>query len=144
MTVSLRVVAGSASGNLADAIAAQLGMAPAPSVIERFPDGEVRPAVDNVCGDDIYVIQATGPPVNEHLVELLLLVDAARRAHAGRVTAVIPYVGYARQDRRTASAKPSPSGSSPTPSRVPAPTGRCWSIPTPPHWRPCSPSRSRP
>jgi ribose-phosphate pyrophosphokinase len=101
VTVSLRVVAGSASGDLADAIAARLRMAPAPSVIERFPDGEVRPAVDNVCGDDVYVIQATGPPVNEHLVELLLLVDAARRAHAGRVTAVIPYFGYARQDRRS-------------------------------------------
>ena len=101
MTMGLRVVAGPASGRLADAIAARLGGAPAPSVVERFPDGEVRPAVDEVCGDDVYVVQATGPPVNEHLVELLLLVDATRRAHAGRVTAVIPYAGYARQDRRT-------------------------------------------
>lgn len=94
-------MAGSASGTLADGIAAQLGVTPAPRVIERFPDGELRPIVDNACGDDVYVVQATGPPVNEHLVELLLLLDAARRALAGRVTAVIPYFGYARQDRRT-------------------------------------------
>ena len=94
-------MAGSASEALTDAIAARLDVPPAPSVIERFPDSELRPAVDDVCGDDVYVIQATGPPVNDHLVELLLLLDATRRAHAGRVTAVIPYFGYARQDRRS-------------------------------------------
>jgi ribose-phosphate pyrophosphokinase len=99
--VSLRVVPGPASGTLADAIAALLGVTPVPTVIERFPDGELRPAVDDVGGDDVYVVQATAPPVNEHLVELLLLLDATRRAHAGRVTAVIPYFGYARQDRRS-------------------------------------------
>ena len=92
---------GPASGTLADAIAARLGVTPVPTVTERFPDGELRPAVDDVGGDDVYVVQATAPPVNEHLVELLLLLDATRRAHAGRVTAVIPYFGYARQDRRS-------------------------------------------
>lgn len=97
----LRVVAGTASGALADAVAARLGEPPAVAVVERFPDGELRPAVDDVCGDDVYVVQASGPPVNDNLVELLLLLDACRRAHAGRVTAVIPYFGYARQDRRT-------------------------------------------
>jgi ribose-phosphate pyrophosphokinase len=99
--VSLRIVAGSASTALAGATAARLGVELAPTVLERFPDGELRPAVDDVRADDVYVVQATGPPVNEHLVELLLLLDATRRAHAGRVTAVIPYFGYARQDRRT-------------------------------------------
>jgi ribose-phosphate pyrophosphokinase len=98
--VSLRIVAGTASTRLADAIAARLGVVPAPAVVERFPDGELRPAVDDVRDDDVYVVQATGPPVNEHLVELLLLLDACRRAHSGRVTAVVPYFGYARQDRR--------------------------------------------
>ena len=92
---------GPASGTLADAIAARLGVTPVPTVSERFPDGELRPAVDDVGGDDVYVVQATAPPVNEHLVGLLLLLDATRRAHAGRVTAVIPYFGYARQDRRS-------------------------------------------
>jgi ribose-phosphate pyrophosphokinase len=96
----LQVVAGTASEDVGDAIAALLGVTAAPSVVERFPDGELRPAVDDVAGDDVYVVQATCPPVNEHLVELLLLLDAARRALAGRVT-VIPYFGYARQDRRT-------------------------------------------
>jgi ribose-phosphate pyrophosphokinase len=62
----------------------------------------VRPIVENVCGADVYVIQPTAPPVNEHLVELLLLLDACRRAHAAGVAAVVPYFGYARQDRRTA------------------------------------------
>jgi ribose-phosphate pyrophosphokinase len=99
--MSPRVVAGTASKSLADAIAARLGVEPAPAVVERFPDGELRPAVDDVSGDDVYVVQATGPPVNEHLVELLLLLDACHRAHAVRVTGVIPYFGYARQDRRT-------------------------------------------
>jgi ribose-phosphate pyrophosphokinase len=99
--MSPRVVAGTASKSLADAIAARLGVEPAPAVVERFPDGELRPAVDDVGGDDVYVVQATGPPVNEHLVELLLLLDACHRAHAARVTGVIPYFGYARQDRRT-------------------------------------------
>ena len=69
--------------------------------MERYPDGEVRPIVENVCGADVYVIQPTAPPVNEHLVELLLL-DACRWARAARVAAVVPYFGYARQDRRTA------------------------------------------
>jgi ribose-phosphate pyrophosphokinase len=68
--------------------------------VERFPDGELRPIMLGVRGDDVFVVQPTGPPVNDHLVELLLLIDACRRAGAGRVTAVVPYFGYARQDRR--------------------------------------------
>ena len=67
--------------------------------VERFPDGELRPVVANVRRDDVYVLEPTGPPVSEHVVELLLLLDACRRAGAERVTAVVPYFGYARQDR---------------------------------------------
>ena len=69
--------------------------------LARFPDGELRPTVENICGADVYVIQPTAPPVSEHIVELLPLLDACRRSRAARVTAVAPYFGYARQDRRT-------------------------------------------
>jgi ribose-phosphate pyrophosphokinase len=68
--------------------------------VERFPDGELRPYMPGVRGGDVFLVQPTGPPVNDNLVELLLSLDACRRAGAGRVTAVVPYFGYARQDRR--------------------------------------------
>lgn len=100
MTV-LRIVSGSANPGLASAIANYLGVEPGGGSPQRYPDGELRPSIENACGSDIYVIQPTSPPVNEHLVELLLLLDACRRARAARVTAVVPYFGYARQDRRT-------------------------------------------
>src|SRR6266568_3514903 len=98
----LRIICGSASPRLADAIIARCGGGAGGCVVERFPDGEVRPIVENVAGCDVYVVQSTSPPVAEHLVELLLILDACRRAYAGRITAVLPYFGYARQDRRTA------------------------------------------
>jgi len=96
-----RIVAGTANPILAGAVAAGLGGESALTELEHFPDGELRPVVGAVRGDDVYVIQPTSPPVNEHLVELLLLLDACRRAGALRVTAVVPYFGYARQDRRS-------------------------------------------
>jgi ribose-phosphate pyrophosphokinase len=99
--VALRIVAGRANPALAEAVAAGLGGEPVPYELERFSDGEIRPMVGSVRGDDVYVIQSTSPSVNEHLVELLLVVDACRRAGALRVTAVVPYFGYARQDRRS-------------------------------------------
>ena len=99
--MSLRIVAGTASRTLGNAIAVELGRELAASQVESFPDGELRPAVDGMRDDDVYVVQSTGPPVSDHLVELLLLVDACRRAGAGRLTAVVPYLGYARQDRRS-------------------------------------------
>ena len=99
--MKLRIVAGTANPGLARALAATLGVALTGCEVERFPDGELRPAVEEVRGDDVYVVQPTAPPVNEHLVELVLLLDACRRAGAGRVTAVVPYFGYARQDRRS-------------------------------------------
>jgi ribose-phosphate pyrophosphokinase len=97
----LRIVSGSANPSLASAIANYLGVDSGGCSLQRFPDGELRPVVENVCGSDVYVIQPTSPPVNEHIVELLLLLDACCRARAARVTAVVPYFGYARQDRRT-------------------------------------------
>jgi ribose-phosphate pyrophosphokinase len=97
----LQIVSGSANPGLASAIANHLGVESDGCSLERFPDGELRPTVENACGSDVYVIQPTSPPVNEHIVELLLLLDACRRARAARVTAVVPYFGYARQDRRT-------------------------------------------
>jgi ribose-phosphate pyrophosphokinase len=94
------IVSGSAHRALAGAVAAALGGEPVACEVERFPDGELRPCVGDVRGADTYVVQPTGPVVNEHLVELLLLLDACRRSGARRITAVVPYFGYARQDRR--------------------------------------------
>jgi ribose-phosphate pyrophosphokinase len=101
MTI-LRIVSGSANPGLASAVANYLGAEPDGCALQRFPDGELRPTVEKVCGCDVYIVQPTSPPVNEHIVELLMLLDACRRARAARVTAVVPYFGYARQDRRTA------------------------------------------
>jgi ribose-phosphate pyrophosphokinase len=98
--VSLRIVPGSANPLLAGAIARTLGTEPVRCELERFPDTEIRPALGPLRGDDVYVIQPTGPPVSDHVLELLLLLDACRRGGAGRITAVLPYFGYARQDRR--------------------------------------------
>src|SRR5512144_1867991 len=97
--MSVRILAGTAHPSLAAAVASALGCALTACEVERFPDGELRPVVVSVRGEDVYVVQPTGPPVNEHLVELLLVLDACRRA-GDRVTAVVPYFGYARQDRR--------------------------------------------
>jgi len=99
--VNLRIVCGTSNRALASRVSSALGTDPVAGEVERFPDGELRPTVGGVRGDDVYVVQPTGPPVSDHLVELLLLLDACRRAGAGRVTAVVPYFGYARQDRRS-------------------------------------------
>jgi ribose-phosphate pyrophosphokinase len=99
--MSLRIVAGTGNAPLASEIAVALSCELAACEVQRFPDGELRPAVADVRGHDVYVIEPTGPPVSENIVELLLLLDACRRAGAERVTAVVPYFGYARQDRRT-------------------------------------------
>jgi ribose-phosphate pyrophosphokinase len=100
--MTLRLVPGTGNRQLATAIAARLRIEATPCEVARFPDGELRPSLAEVRGDDVYVVQPTGPPVNDHLVELLMVLDACRRAGADRVTAVVPYFGYARQDRRAA------------------------------------------
>jgi ribose-phosphate pyrophosphokinase len=100
--MSFSVVAGSGNTHLGESVASRLGIALADTTIERFPDGEAHVTVETrVRGHDVYIIQAIGPPVDQHLVELLMLADAARRGGAARVTAAIPYLGYARQDHRT-------------------------------------------
>lgn len=99
--MTLRIVSGTANRSLATAVTDALHTEQTSCDIVRFPDGELRPVVGRMRGDDVYVVQPTGPPVNEHLTELLLLLDACRRAGARRITAVVPYFGYARQDRRS-------------------------------------------
>lgn len=103
----LELLSGTAHPGLAREIAGHLGVAVGPLVVSRFPDGEVHVAIDaSVRGKDVYVVQPTCPPVNENLVELLIILDALCRASAGRITAVIPYYGYARQDKKTAGREP--------------------------------------
>jgi ribose-phosphate pyrophosphokinase len=94
------LLAGSAHPLLAKAVARQLQVSLGPAEVGRFPDGEVRIRLGaNLRRRDVYLLQSTGPPVNENLVELLALVDACRRGAARWITAVIPYFGYARQDK---------------------------------------------
>jgi len=98
----IAVVAGTGNPELAGRICGELRVEPLETRHRSFPDGELDVAVDPaVRNADVYVVQPLGPPVNEHLVELLLLIDACRRSGAARITAVIPYLGYARKDRRT-------------------------------------------
>jgi ribose-phosphate pyrophosphokinase len=101
---SIELLPGTVHAALGEAIAQQLGVAPLPRSLERTPDGEMLVCVDERArGRDVTVVQPTPAPVGEHLLELLLLVDACWRLGAARVTAAIPYLGYARQDRRSRS-----------------------------------------
>ena len=98
---SLKIFTGNAHPALARAIAARCGVKVGEADVGRFPDGEVRVQIlENVRGADVFVLQPTCRPVNDNLVELLVMLDAFRRASADRITAVIPYYGYARQDRK--------------------------------------------
>jgi ribose-phosphate pyrophosphokinase len=97
----LRIFVGPASTRLGAEVCETLEMAPAAYECRRFPDGEMHIEITAaVAGCDVVLLQSTSPPVEQHLMELLLLADACRRAGAGRLTAVIPYLGYSRQDRR--------------------------------------------
>src|SRR5262244_1111064 len=97
----LRVFSGSAHPVLGEAIGRFLGIPIGRAHLSRFSDGEVWFQIqDNVRGADVFVVQPTGPPVNENLMELLVMLDAFKRSSASRITAVIPYYGYARQDRK--------------------------------------------
>ena len=101
------LVSGSASIELAADIAGRLGIQPLERRVEPFPDGETYVRLGHsVRGRDAYILQSTCPPVNEHLFELLLLLDTVRRANAARLTAVVPYYGYARQDRKAKGREP--------------------------------------
>lgn len=103
----LKIFAGNANPELAQEICQYLGVSMGASRISRFSDGEIRAEVEeSVRGADAFIIQPTSTPVNEHLMELLIMVDALRRASARRITAVMPYYGYARQDRKTRARAP--------------------------------------
>jgi ribose-phosphate pyrophosphokinase len=103
----MKIFSGSANPGLAEDVTEALGLPLGEMETYRFADGEVSVRIaESVRGEDVFVIQPTGPPVNEHLLELLVILDALRRASAGRVTAVIPYMGYARQDRKTKPREP--------------------------------------
>ena len=102
----MMVFAGNANPQLAHKIAARLTLPLGKAQVNRFSDGEVNiELMENVRGRDVFIVQSTCPPTNDNLMELLVMADALRRASAGRVTAVVPYFGYARQDRRQRAAR---------------------------------------
>ena len=98
---ALAIFSGNANPALANAICQYLKVRLCDSLVDRFSEGEIRVKInENVRGKDVFVVQPTCPPPNDHLMELLIMLDAIRRASARRITAVIPYYGYARQDRK--------------------------------------------
>ncbi|MCF6807437.1 ribose-phosphate pyrophosphokinase [Thiotrichales bacterium 19S9-12] len=102
----LMIFCGSATPKLADEVSDLLGIEMGRAVVGKFSDGETQVEIlDNVRGRDVFIIQSTCPPTNDNLMELIIMVDALRRSSAGRITAVIPYFGYARQDRRVRSTR---------------------------------------
>jgi len=103
----MKIIAGNANPTLAQEIA-DYSFAPLlPTKISTFADGEISVEfLDNIRGEDVFIIQSTSTPVNDSVMELLIMIDAARRSSAKRITAVIPYFGYARQDRKSASRTP--------------------------------------
>ncbi len=102
----IMVFAGNATPRLAQGIVEHMNIPLGKAVVGRFSDGEVHVEIlENVRGKDVFVVQSTCAPTNDNLMELLIVVDALRRASAGRITTVIPYFGYARQDRRPRSAR---------------------------------------
>lgn len=97
----LNIFSGSSNRPLAEEICKSIGIELGQATVTSFPDGESFVKInENVRGSDVYLIQSTCPPTNHHLMELLIMIDAARRASANRITAVIPFYGYARQDRK--------------------------------------------
>jgi ribose-phosphate pyrophosphokinase len=98
---AMKLVAGNSNPKLAEAIASYLAIPLAQAVVRRFADMEIFVEIqENVRGTDVFVIQSTSFPANDHLMELLIIIDALRRSSASRITAVVPYFGYARQDRK--------------------------------------------
>ena len=97
----VKIFSGSSNPPLAQSIAASIGMELGACSVKAFPDGETFVKIEeNVRGEDVYVVQSTSPPTNHHLMEMFIMMDALRRASALRITAVLPFYGYARQDRK--------------------------------------------
>jgi ribose-phosphate pyrophosphokinase len=103
----MKIVAGNSNQSLAKAIAGYLDLELAQAAVKRFADDEIFVEIqENVRGEDVFVVQSTSYPANDNLMELLIIIDALRRASARRITAVIPYFGYARQDRKSLARTP--------------------------------------
>lgn len=103
----LKIFSGNSNKNLAEEICRYLNVPLGQADVSRFPDGEIKVKIEeSVRGEDIFIIQSTCPPGSEYLMELLIMIDASKRASAGRITAVIPYYGYARQERKTQPREP--------------------------------------
>lgn len=103
----IKIFAGNSNRPLAEAIARKLNTSLGDCEVSKFSDGEINVHIgETVRGRDLFIIQSTSFPGNDHLMELLIMIDAAKRASAGRITAVIPYFGYARQDRKARSRDP--------------------------------------
>lgn len=101
LSADLKIFSGNANRPLAQRIADYVGVRLGDATVDSFPDQETFVKInENVRGRDIFIVQPTCPPANQHLMELLIMIDAARRASASRITAVIPFFGYARQDRK--------------------------------------------
>src|SRR6187455_1009989 len=102
----MRVFTGNANPKLAEAVCRHLNLSLGRAVVGRFSDGEVMvELMENVRGRDVFVLQSTCMPTNDNLMEIMLMVDALKRSSAARITAAMPYFGYARQDRRPRSAR---------------------------------------
>ncbi len=107
MRVGLKIFTGNSNPELAEAITRYMGIPMGVAMVSSFSDGEIQVEFrENVRGMDVFVIQSTCQPVNDNIMELLVMIDALKRASASRVTAVMPYYGYARQDRKVASRAP--------------------------------------
>jgi ribose-phosphate pyrophosphokinase len=103
----MKLLAGNSNRTLAQAVASHLDLPLTKAQVKRFPDNEIWVTIDeNVRGEDVFVLQSTSYPTNDHLMELLICIDALKRASARRITAVMPYFGYARQDRKTGGRTP--------------------------------------
>ncbi len=97
----MKIFSGTSNRPLAGAICAYIGIELGKSTIKAFPDGETFVKIEeNVRGEDVFIIQSTSPPTNHHLMEMFIMIDALRRASSARITAVLPFYGYARQDRK--------------------------------------------
>ena len=104
---NIKIFACNSNIELAKSIAKSLGLSLGDAEVSQFSDGEISMKInETIRGADVYIIQSTSYPVNDNLMELLIMIDAAKRASAGRITAVIPYFGYARQDRKARSREP--------------------------------------
>ena len=104
---NIKIFCGNSNPAFAETICKELGLPMGQSLVQTFADGEASVTLEEtVRGADVFLVQSTCKPVNDHLMELLIMIDACRRASAGRITAVIPYFGYARQDRKAKSRDP--------------------------------------